>query len=178
MQPGVAGGFDAVGQQRIVGVIEVTTVETAPCQRVRRIAVQPLDDAAGKRLGLGLRPRQSRVELDDACPLVEEDLPVLGRPAVTAGPKQRHNLGLVTGQEIDHGSWRRHRRRQNQVFAVDTELDAGSPRRLQSVSRAHIRPLQRVTVFSTDGAEGGEGVKGGDLTATTRHAVRPSASPC
>ena len=85
MQPGVAGGFDAVGQQRIVGVIEVTTVETAPCQRLRRIAVQPLDDATGKRMGLGLRPRQSRVELDDACPLVEEDLPVLGRPAVTTG---------------------------------------------------------------------------------------------
>jgi hypothetical protein len=57
-------------------------------------------------------------------------------------------------------------------------LDAGSPRRLQSFSRAHIRTLQPATVFSTDWAEGGEGVKGGDFTTTARHAVRPSASAC
>jgi hypothetical protein len=43
-------------------------------------------------------------------------------------------------------------------------------------SRAHILPLHTVTVFSTEAAEGGKGVKGGVLTATTRHAVRPSAS--
>ena len=66
----------------------------------------------------------------------------------------------------------------SKIVTVDFEVNTGSPRRLQSFSRAHIRPLQRVTVFSTDGAKGGEGVKGGDLTATTRHAVRPSASAC
>ncbi len=43
---------------------------------------------------------------------------------------------------------------------------------------AHIRRLQTVTVFSTNGGKGGEGAKGGDLAATTRHAVRPSASAC
>src|SRR5262249_56864155 len=46
------------------------------------------------------------------------------------------------------------------------------PSRAQSLGCAHIRPVHPVTVFSTDGAEGGEGVEGGDLTSTTRHAVR------
>jgi hypothetical protein len=34
-----------------------------------------------------------------------------------------------------------------------------------------------VTVLSTDGVKGGEGVKGGDLTATTRHVRAMSAYP-
>ena len=84
---------------------------------MRRIAVQPLDDAAGKAWAsasaAAVRRRTRRCR-----PLVEEDLPVLGRPAVTAGPKQRHDLGLVPGD----------RSRQlaaaqtpsDQVFAVDT----------------------------------------------------------
>ncbi len=35
-----------------------------------------------------------------------------------------------------------------------------------------------VTVFSTEYGKGGEGVKGGDFTDTTRQALRPSASAC
>ena len=130
MQPDVAGGFDAVGQQRIVGVFTIATSETASCRRAFRIAVQPFDDAAVEGLCLGLRPRQSAIELDDAGSLVKEDLPVLGRPAVFGRPKQRHDLGLVTRQEIDHGRRRRRRRLQHQVVAVDSEFDAGSARRL------------------------------------------------
>jgi hypothetical protein len=100
-------------------------------------------------LGLGFGMRQPTIALDDASPLVEEDPPVLGRPAVITA-----------------------------AGAVGTELDSGRPHRLQSFSRTHILTLQPATVFSTDWAEGGEGVKGGDLRATARHAVRPSASAC
>ena len=84
MQPGLAGGFDAVGQQRIVGVFTIAASETAPGRRAPRIVVQPFGDAAGEGLGLGLRTRQSAIELDDAGPFVKKDLPVLDRPSVTA----------------------------------------------------------------------------------------------
>jgi hypothetical protein len=57
MQPDVAGGFDAVGQQRIVSVFTIAASETAPCRRAFRIAVQPFNNATGKGLGLGLRTR-------------------------------------------------------------------------------------------------------------------------
>ena len=77
----------------------------------------------------------------------------------------------------DGGGWRRGCL-QHQVVAVNFEVNTDSASCLQSFSRAHIRPVQGGTVFSTDGARGGEGVKGGDLTSTTRHAVRPSASAC
>ena len=109
MQPDVAGGFDAVGQQRIVGVFTIAASETAPGRRAFRVADLPFDDATGKGLGLGLRARQSAIELSDAGPLVKEDLPVLGRPAVSGRPKKDHNLGLVTGERIEHR--RRGRRR-------------------------------------------------------------------
>ena len=69
MQPDVAGGFDAVGQQRIVDVFTIAASETAPCRRAFRIAVQPFNNATGKGLGLGLRTRQSAIELNDASPL-------------------------------------------------------------------------------------------------------------
>jgi predicted site-specific integrase-resolvase len=36
MQPDVVGGFDAVGQQRIVGVFTIAASETAPCRRAFR----------------------------------------------------------------------------------------------------------------------------------------------
>ena len=119
MQPDVAGGFGAVGQQRIVGVFTIAASETAPGRRAFRIAVQPFDDAAGKGLGLGLRTRQSAIELDDAGALVEEDLPVLGRPAVFGRPQQRHDLGLVTGERIEHRGRRCRGRLQHQVVAID-----------------------------------------------------------
>ena len=48
--------------------------------------------------------------------------------------------------------------------------------RLESIGRAQYRVLQPATVFSSAGTEGGKGGEGGDLTGTTRQAVRPSAS--
>ena len=124
----VAGRFDAIGQQRIVGVFTIAASETAPCRRAFRIAVQPFDDATGKGLCLGLRTRQSAIELNDAGTLVKEDLPVLRRPAVFGRPKQHHDLGLVPGQRIEHRRRRRRRRLQHQVVTVDPEMHTGSPR--------------------------------------------------
>jgi hypothetical protein len=49
---------------------------------------------------------------------------------------------------------------------------------VRGFGRTHIRPLQPETVFSTCRGKGGEGGKGGDLTATNRQAVRSSASAC
>ena len=82
MQPGVTGRLDAVGQQWIMCVITATTTETVPGRRAFRVAVQPFDDATSKRLGLGLGTWLSAIELNDACTLVKEDLPILSRPAV------------------------------------------------------------------------------------------------
>jgi hypothetical protein len=76
----MAGGFGAVGQQRIVGVLAAS--ETASGRRVRRIVVQPFDDTAGEGLGFGLITRQPAIKLNDSRTLFEKDLPVLRRPAV------------------------------------------------------------------------------------------------
>jgi hypothetical protein len=96
----MAGGFGAVGQQRIVGVLSIAASETPAGRRARWITVQPFDDAAGKGLGFGLRTRRPAIELNDPRTLFEEDLLVLARPAVFGRPKQRHDLGLVPGECI------------------------------------------------------------------------------
>src|SRR5262249_32751678 len=64
--------------------------------------------------------------------------------------------------------------------ASSTPSSVGS---FDDLGRVHISTSTNVsviglTVFATDLGKGGEGIKGGDLTATTRHAVRPSASAC
>ena len=71
------------------------------------VAVQPFGDAAGEGAGLGLGARQPAIELGDARPLVEEGAPVLGRPAVVAGRKQRDHVRLVAGQQVEDGGGRR-----------------------------------------------------------------------
>jgi len=47
-----------------------------------RPPVQPVNDAAFERVGLGLGARQASIDLGNADALVEEDLPVLGRPSL------------------------------------------------------------------------------------------------
>ena len=72
----------------------IATSETASVRRVRRIAVQPFDDAAGEGADLGLAARQFAVGLGDAGPLVEEDLPILDAPLGRRGlPSGRAILG-------------------------------------------------------------------------------------
>jgi hypothetical protein len=107
MQPGMAGGFDAKGQQRIMCMITATAAEAAAGRRSRWISVQPFDDAAEKGAGFGLQSQQAAIKLGDPGALVEEDLPVLSRPAVPAGLQQRHDVGLVTRQQVEDYSWRR-----------------------------------------------------------------------
>jgi hypothetical protein len=156
---------------------------TAWCRR-SRISVQPLNNAASERLSLSFSAWQSAIELDDAGAFIKEDLPVLGRPAVATGPQHSYDLCFVLRQHLQNGAGGLRGCLQHQGVTVDFEVNTDSASRAQSLGCAHIRPVQRVTVFSIDGAEGGEGgeggegVEGGDLTSTTRHAVRPSASAC
>jgi hypothetical protein len=104
--------------------------------------VQPLDDAAFERIGLGLESRHTAVELDDACALVEIRLPILGRPAVVIGPQQRHNLGFVPGESVQDSSRRRRGRIQHQGVAVDSKMHPGRAGRLERLDRPHNRALQ------------------------------------
>src|SRR5262249_30974742 len=176
VQPDVGSGFRPVRQDNSITAFGLAAPRTTAWCRRSRISVQPLNNAASERLSLGLGARQPAVELDDAGAFIKEALPVLRRPAVATGSQHSYDLCFVLRQYLqDCAGWRRGCLR-HQVVTVDFELNTDSASCLQSFSRAHIRPLQRVTVFSTDGAKGGEGVKGGDLTATTRHATRPSAS--
>ena len=72
-----------------------------------------------------------------------------GRPSNGRRPQQRHEFGLVTTQEIDH-DWRRRRRRlQHQILALNSKLDAGSPRSLQgfsSIQSVHIRSVNQEAI--------------------------------
>ena len=83
MQPGMAGRFGTVWQQRVVGVLATTAAEAATRRGADRIAIQPFDHAAFKCTSLSLSPRQSAVELGNSRPLVKVNLPVLARPTVT-----------------------------------------------------------------------------------------------
>jgi hypothetical protein len=56
----------------------VLAAPQAPARwRLHRIAIEPFNNAAGKRPGFGLRTGQPAVELGDAGPFIEEHLPVL-----------------------------------------------------------------------------------------------------
>ena len=178
VQPDVGSGFRPVRQDSSITAFDLAAPRTTAWCRRGRISVQPLDNAACERLSLGFSAWQSAVEFHNSRPFVEERPPVLGRPAVATGSQHSYDLCFVLRQYLQDGAGWRRGCLQHQVVTVDFEVNTDSASCLQSFSRAHIRPLQRVTVFSSDRAKGGEGVKGGDLTSTTRHAVRPSASAC
>ena len=176
MQPGVAGRFGAVWQQLVDAVLTATTAEATARWGADWIVIQPFDDAAFKGSCLGLRARQSTVELGNTRPLVKVNLPILARPSVAAGPEQRYDLGLMSGNCVENRGWRRRGCAQRKIVAIECEFYTGGAGGPESLGRAQSRVPQPVTVFSADRAEGGKGGKGGAWTATTRHAVRPSAS--
>jgi hypothetical protein len=122
-----------------MAMIATVAGETAPWWRAHDVAVQPFNNAASKGLGLGLRTWQAAIELGDAGPLVEEDLLVIGRPAVPRRAQQQHDLGLVPPQEVEHAGRRRGGSLEHQVVAIHREPDAGSACRLHGFSRAHGR---------------------------------------
>ena len=113
----------------------------APCatanSRWSWVAVAPLDYASLECLCVRLRSRQSAIEFGDPRPLVEENLPVLSRPSIIHGPQQRHDLGLVARQRLDHGGRRRRWCLQYQVVAIDLELDADGACHAECLNRAH-----------------------------------------
>ena len=177
MQPGVAGLFSTVWQQVVVGVPAVTAGDAATRRGADRIAVQPFDNAAFEGSRLGLRTRQSAIEFDNAgafvkatCQSSADHPSPPGRSSATISALcwESASSTAAGGAEAASSPGRRHR----------VQFDAGGAGRLENLDRAQNRVLQPATILSADGAEGGKGVKGGDLTATTRHAVRPSASAC
>ena len=106
--------------------------------------VQPLDDAACECAGLGFFAGQPTIKLGNAGAFVEVHLPVLGRPAIPAGPQQRHDLGLVLRQCVDNGSRRDRECLQNEVVPVDLKSDAGGASFSQRLRRPHNLALQPV----------------------------------
>src|SRR5208282_540265 len=154
MLPGMSDAFDAEGHRRIMAMITATAAEAAPRRRAHGVAVQPFSNATGEGASLGLGTRQPAVEFGDAGPLLEEHLPVLNRPAVTARPEQRYDASLVTRQGVEQSGRRRHGRRQRQIVAVEPKFNPGGASRLQGFDRAQSRALQPpIPVFS--GAEWG-----------------------
>jgi len=103
MYPGMAVGFRAVGQQRIMGAVIAPACEATVWRGCCRITVHPFAYTAGKRLGLRFRTRQATVELDNPGALVEIDLPVVGRPTVVTGTQQGNNPSLVSGEGVENG---------------------------------------------------------------------------
>jgi hypothetical protein len=73
MKPGMAGNFDAVGQQRVMRMVTPAAAETEPWHRGDGIPVQPFRDAAREGVLLRLRARQRRIEFGDARTRFEED---------------------------------------------------------------------------------------------------------
>ena len=89
------------------------------------------------------------------------------RPAVFGRPKQRHDLGLVPGERIEHGGRRCRGRVQHEVVAIECEFYTGGAGRLESLGRAHSRVLQPgAPVFS--GADWGGGFASAPSAAVPR----------
>src|SRR5262249_38170742 len=73
MQPGMASGFGAERQERIVSVCGVAAAQAATGRRALGIAIEPLDDTTGEGARLAFRTRQDSVEPDNVHrPLFEE----------------------------------------------------------------------------------------------------------
>src|SRR5262249_13736712 len=78
MQPHVTGWLCAVGQQRIVAVFKTPTPKTPSRRRPHRMPVQPFHYTGGECLDLGVRTRQSIVELGNTGAFIKKHTPVLG----------------------------------------------------------------------------------------------------
>jgi hypothetical protein len=82
MQPSVTACVGPKWQQRIARPLSAAaSYASSGCGR-RGVTVEPLRYAAGDCSSLGLRPRQSTIELGNTGPVVEEDLPILGGPTL------------------------------------------------------------------------------------------------
>src|SRR3984893_10935318 len=87
--------------------------------------------------------------LGEAGWLLEELPPVRRRPAVRDRLQVRDDADLVTRQLIENRWRRRGGGLKHQIVAVDLDVDASGPRRLQGFCRTHSRVLHRVTAPPT-----------------------------
>jgi hypothetical protein len=79
MQPSLANGFNAKGQE-LVGTIAAAAGEAPARRRAHQIVVHPLDDTAFESSRLRLGTRHTAAADGDRDMLVEKDLPILRRP--------------------------------------------------------------------------------------------------
>src|SRR6202043_568680 len=103
--------------------------------------------------------RQTAIELGDAGPFVEEDLPVLGRPAVAAGSEQQNDFGLALpkcGQPTVNcrlstlcGDAARGREREQHTILGSPFNDFGGVHISTSTTASGVE----MTIFSTDRAK-------------------------
>src|SRR5258708_26408907 len=95
MQPCMTARLGPKRQQRITLAIPTATAETAPRHRTDGIAIQPFRDAAGEGALLCFRARERPIKLQDVHTLLEEDLPVLGRPAINGWSQHSQDARFV-----------------------------------------------------------------------------------
>src|SRR5208283_3969068 len=103
---------------------------------------EPFDDARLEGEAFGLGARQTAVMLGNGGSLVEMRSPVVTGPNVQTRAKQCHDACLVVRQLVEDRGRRWRRSFQNEVIAVECDLDARSSGSLQGFHRAHIRVLQ------------------------------------
>jgi hypothetical protein len=128
MQPSVTDCVCAERQQRITRSLTTAAAQASSRYGRRWVSVEPFRHAAGKRACFSLGSRQPTVKLGDGGALVEEDLPILGRPISSA--EQPQDVGFVSRQEIEHSRTRWRGRFEFQVFAIETHADSNDTCRL------------------------------------------------
>ena len=106
------------------------------------MAIEPFDDAAFERPGLGLFPGLPAIELGDAGALIEKRLPILSGPRVVIRGDQGDDIRLVTPYGLQHGGRGLSLRIEDQVGARDAEADSVFLRHAKGLDSAHIRFLQ------------------------------------
>ena len=99
MQPGMAK-FSAPNGSSLSGRRCRAAAEAPAWRRLHQLPVEPFGNAAGEGASFGFCPAAAAFELGDARPLLEERVPVLGRPAAGAGSQQTH-VGLVPSEAVE-----------------------------------------------------------------------------
>ena len=180
MQPDVAGRLRCRRAAADRGRRSTIAASETAAGRASRagVAVQPFDNAAFEGACLGLRTRQSTVELGN-CPPARQSTPASPRPTIRRGRaaaarRSRPYAGKVHRAPRSCGAAAALNARSS---PSKREFDAGCAGALEMHRPCSIAgPPSPRQFFRPPGAEGGKGGEGGDLTGTTRQAVRPSAS--
>ena len=135
-------GSRPLAQQGIVGAVTGSTGGAAVGRGRLPLSVQPFANATGEGLCLRFHTREAAVELGDPGPLIEKQLPVLGRPTVVTSSQQSNDPGLIAGQGIENRCGWRRCGFEEQIVTNECDLDTGGPRRPQGFERCHSVALQ------------------------------------